>query len=68
LHRASGKAVVTLSGQDIYLGKHGTEFSHQKYSQIIAEWLANHQQKPASSSTGAVPETELLDVNGLFLA
>jgi len=59
---------VTLSGQDIYLDKHGTEASHQKYTQVIAEWLANQQHKPASSSTGAVPETQRLDVNSLLLA
>ena len=68
LHKPSGQAVVTLSGKDIYLGVHGTPHSHQQYEQVIAEWLANHRQRPASSTTGATPDHALLDVNGLFLA
>ena len=68
LHKGSGQAIVTLSGKDIYLGKHGTEASHEMYRQVIAEWLANHQQPPASSSTGALPDFQLIDVNQLFVA
>jgi hypothetical protein len=30
-HRASGQAVVTLNGQDIYLGPHGTAISKRAY-------------------------------------
>lgn len=39
-HRASGLAVVTLSGQDVYLGAYGTPDSRTKYNRLIAEWLA----------------------------
>ena len=39
-HRASGQAVVTLSGQDFYLGPHGTKASKLEYDRVIAEWLA----------------------------
>ncbi len=67
-HKGTGQAVVTLSGKDVYLGNHGTEASHEMYRQVIAEWLANHQQPPASSSTGALPESDLIDVNQLFVA
>ena len=67
-HKASRQAVVTLAGKDIYLGPHGTPDSHQKYDAVIAEWLANHKQKPASSKTGAVPDSGLLTVDGLFVA
>ena len=34
-HRASGQAVVTLSGQDFYLGPHGTKASKQEYDRLI---------------------------------
>jgi hypothetical protein len=43
LHKATGKAVVTLNGRDIYLGSFGTAQSRE-YNRIIAEWLANHRQ------------------------
>jgi hypothetical protein len=39
-HRASGQAVVTLSGQDFYLGPYGTQVSKREYDRVVAEWLA----------------------------
>lgn len=39
--RKDGRAVVTLSGRDHYLGKHGTPESWEAYHRVIAEWLAN---------------------------
>src|SRR5687767_3541621 len=39
-HKASGQAVVTLSGQDFYLGPHGTQVSKAEYDRQVAEWLA----------------------------
>ena len=46
LHKASGQAVVTLTGVDFYLGRHGTKASRQKYEALIAEWLANDRRPP----------------------
>ena len=40
LHRRSGQAVVTLSGQDIYLGRYGAAESHDRYRNAVAEWAA----------------------------
>ena len=68
LHKRSGQAVVTLSGKDIYLGIHGTEASYAMYRRLIAEWLENQQQRPASSRSGAKPDDITADVNGLFTA
>ena len=39
-HRASGSAVVTLSGQVFYLGPHGTKVSRLEYDRSVSEWLA----------------------------
>lgn len=39
-HRASGQAIVTISGVDHYLGPHGTKTSKREYDRLIAEWLA----------------------------
>jgi integrase len=40
LHKASGRAVVTLSGHDHYLGEYGSEASRQAYNRLMAEWQA----------------------------
>jgi hypothetical protein len=40
-HKASGQAVVTLNGRDIYLGPHNTKVSKIEYDRFIGEWLAN---------------------------
>ncbi len=40
-HKASGQAVVTLCGRDVYLGPHGTKVSREEYDRVIAEWVAS---------------------------
>jgi hypothetical protein len=39
--RASGQAVVSFSGRDIYLGAYGTRLSRANYDRITTEWLAS---------------------------
>lgn len=39
-HKATGQAVVTLSGRDHYLGRFDSKESRQKYDSLIAEYLA----------------------------
>lgn len=48
-HRGTGQAVVTLSGRDHYLGKHGTAASRREYDRLIGEWLTNGRQSLVSS-------------------
>lgn len=50
-HRASGQAVVRLSGQDFYLGPHGTKASKLEYDRLIGEWLANGRRLPTQEDT-----------------
>lgn len=50
-HKQSGQAIVTLNGHDYLLGPHGTKVSHNKYDQLIAEWLERGRQP--ISLTGA---------------
>lgn len=52
-HRASGQAIVTLSGKDFYLGPHGTKVSHQEYDRVVAEWLARGRTLPASDPSAS---------------
>jgi hypothetical protein len=40
-HKASGQAVVTLSGKDRYLGVFGSKESKQAFNQRVSEWLAS---------------------------
>jgi hypothetical protein len=47
-HRASGQAVVALSGQDVYLGAHGSAASKREYDRVVGEWLARGRQLPAA--------------------
>jgi integrase len=50
-HKASGQAIVTLGGQDIYLGPHGTTASKREYDRLIGEYLSRGRQ------TGTTPDT-----------
>ncbi len=54
-HRASGQAVVTLSGRDFYLGPHGSKASRAEYDRLIGEWVVNGRAI-------AQPEDEFTDV------
>lgn len=64
-HRASGQAVVRLSGRDVYLGRHGTPESRQRYDRFVAEWLANGRQSPDPVSA---PTDKGLTVDELILS
>jgi hypothetical protein len=53
LHKASGQAVVELGGRNVYLGKHGSKASWEKYDQVIAEYTANGRKlAPTQTKTG----------------
>ena len=70
LHKASGKAVVRLDGRDVYLGKHGSPESHEKYERAIAEWRIGHNGSAVSPgrSIAPNPENTVLTVNQVILA
>jgi integrase len=70
LHKASGQAVLTLNGKDMYLGLHGSTESKAAYDRIIAEWLANCRQHAVIPPLGVAPENAISDlsVNELFAA
>ena len=38
-HKASGQAIVTLNGDDHYLGEHASEASRALYDKLMAQWL-----------------------------
>ncbi len=49
LHKASGLAVVRLSGREFYLGRHGSPESHRAYDRAVAEWMASGRAVPPAS-------------------
>jgi hypothetical protein len=60
LHKASGQAIVTLSGHDHYLGPFRSRESKQKYDRFVAEWLARGRRAPQSDSTVELTVVEVL--------
>lgn len=60
LHKASGQAVVTLNGRDIYLGAHNTEASRREYDRLVAEWMAHGRRLPCRDDDDGVSVAELL--------
>ena len=51
-HKASGQAVVNLSGHDFYLGSYGTPASKAEYERVVGEWLAKGRQLPPQPGIG----------------
>lgn len=49
LHKASGQAVVTLNGRDVYLGKINTKASRTEYARVIGEWESNGRNLPPAN-------------------
>ena len=53
-HKPTNRAVVTINGQDIYLGKWNTAASKAEYDRLIAEFLANGRRLPDSNDRTVV--------------
>lgn len=66
LHKPTGQAVVRLGGCDIYVGKHDTEASREKYRRVVAEWLSSGSHPPARPAMVEVPSAKPT-VNELIL-
>ena len=66
-HRASGQAVVTLSGEDHYLGPFGTKASYLEYDRVIAEWLARGR-RPLGSPSAEAAEITLVELMAAYLS
>ncbi|MCA9179418.1 MAG: site-specific integrase [Planctomycetales bacterium] len=60
-HKASGQAVVTLSGKDFYLGPHGTKASKREYDRLVGEWQANGRRLRPEGNAQGVSMAELLN-------
>ncbi len=47
-HKSTNRAVVTLDGRDIFLGRYNSPESRQKYDRNINEWLGAGRQLPVA--------------------
>lgn len=56
LHGASGRAVVTLDGKVIYLGKWKSKASRREYDRVVGEWLAAGRCLPSKEHDHSVLE------------
>ena len=56
LHKPSGQAVLTLNGEDIYLGPYGSKQSRREYDRHIAEWLTRGRQLPGVDASRRVTD------------
>ncbi|MEX2113540.1 MAG: site-specific integrase [Pirellulales bacterium] len=55
-HKATGQAVVTIGGRDIYLGKFNSADSRREYNRAIAEWTVHGGTLPKQSSDLTITE------------
>ena len=69
-HKASGKAVVRLSGIALYCGVYGTLQAKAEYDRAVAEWLARNRTPDPNRQPGGTPALppSSISVNEVFLA
>ena len=56
LHKASGRAIVTVDGRDFYLGTYKSAASKAEYSRLTGEWLSAGRRLPTDPNTVTVAE------------
>jgi integrase len=66
LHESSGQARVIINREHIYLGKFGSDESHEAYARVIAELAANHAKLVTTSPTSG--DGRPISVNQTILA
>lgn len=59
LHKATGQAFIELAGRRIYLGKHGSKASREKYDRLLGEYLANGRKLPPTQTRTGISCREL---------
>ncbi len=64
-HKATDQALVEINGQRLYLGRHGTPDSKERYERLIAEYLHNGRRLPdwAGQRRASSSKSSLLMVN-----
>ncbi len=62
LHKSTGQALVQIAGKRIYLGKHNSEESLQRYQELLAQYLlvGGESQDPAPPLKSPITIGELI--------
>jgi hypothetical protein len=55
-HKSDGRALVTIGGRDIYLGRWNSPESRDEYDRVIAEWLASGRGRSRTEAAHATGE------------
>jgi len=55
LHRPSGQAIVRIAGKDLYLGRHGSPESKERYAALVADYLTAGAIRAAAPDAPALP-------------
>jgi integrase len=58
-HKASGRAYVTINGEQHYLGQWGSDESRRAFRDIIARWESSHGSATVDIPMGAVKVADL---------
>ena len=67
-HKASGQAIVTLDGQDFYLGPHDSRPSRREYDRIVGEWQQNGRRLPQTGQHHTLTMAMLMNAYRKFAA
>ena len=67
LHKASGQAVVRISGRDVYLGRHGSDESHVEYTRLLTEWRTLRTERQATAASLATTVDPSLTMSEVLL-
>ncbi|HUG71773.1 MAG TPA: site-specific integrase [Pirellulaceae bacterium] len=67
-HKASGQAIVTLDGQDFYLGPYDSRPSWREYDRLVGEWQQNGRRLPQVGQHSTLTMAELMNAYRMFAA
>lgn len=62
LHKSTGQAVVSIHGKVIQLGPFGSQKSHARYQEEIANWRALRQKQEVEEAAEPEPEVTLKEL------
>jgi integrase len=61
-HKASGQAIVSLSGKIHYLGPYGSPESKAEYDRLTGGWLTRGRSQPETKAEPGKPETTVAEL------
>ena len=67
LHKPSGRARVIVNGRHIWLGKHGSNESIERYNRVVAEIASSPTEAPSVAQAGSFEPRAVVEVLALYL-